>query len=114
MIFGAITARLYAPATDFSAHPLQPQSSPREFDAQDGQADGYDDQGRSGQNDQCDANRQHGTTDHGYRYAACDLVGSIRCLNHHFSSLHHQIHLFFDNHAVVFVACVAHLFPLQS
>ena len=114
MIFGAITARLYTSATDLSAHPLQPQSRPRELYAEDGQTDGYDNQGRPGQNDQCDTNRQHGTTDHSHRYAACDLVGSIRCLIHHFTSLHHQIHLFFDNHAVVFVACVARLFALQS
>ena len=51
MIFGAITARLYTPATDLSPHPLQPQSRPREFYAQDGQTDGYDNQGRPGQYD---------------------------------------------------------------
>ncbi len=66
---------------DRLSHAFQPVPRPRKLDAQDGEANGNYDDGRTGRDEHNEPDQQHGNANHRYRYSTRDFIGEMDSLS---------------------------------
>ncbi len=66
---------------DRLSHTLQPVPRPRKLDTQDGEANRYYDDGRTGRHEHDEPDQQHGNTNNRHRYSARDYIGEMNSIS---------------------------------